>query len=55
MGRTFPPATTDALAELCGEDGVLVEDVREKFQQVIGDYHDAMKAVVDPPAKVEEE
>lgn len=55
MARTFPQLTTDALSELCGEDGKLVDDVREKVQQVIGEYHTAMKAVVDPPEKVEEE
>lgn len=55
MGRTFPEATTDALTELCGEDGVLVEDVREKFQHVIGEYHAVMKAEVEAAANEAEQ
>lgn len=55
------PSFTDemqkSLADLCGEDGVLVEGAREKFQPIKDDYYAHMaklKAAVDEPDVIEQ-
>lgn len=53
IGRTFPDEVMTALAELCGVGGGLVPDTRAKAKKIIADYHDSLKATVDPPADQE--
>lgn len=54
-GHSFPADLQAKLSVLCDEYGVITQNGSREAKRIITDYHDSLKAAVDPPAEVEQE